>query len=206
MASPQPDVTDRLDVTVVPGGKVIAISDLHLPPERTTVSGRSCEVLARTIAAETGPLTVVLAGDIVEMLAHPGRGAADVLDAHDDLCRALALVTERGGQVIYTVGNHDGDLAWDLKAATAVHEATGARLCLAADLLLPGGEKIRVEHGHQIDPYNCFHDPRNPLDTPLGHHIVREVIPKRIPEAEEPTQRNGRLLTHLIDPRADDYE
>jgi UDP-2,3-diacylglucosamine pyrophosphatase LpxH len=178
MASPQPDVADRLDVTVVPGGKVIAISDLHLPPERTTVSGRSCEVLARTIAAETGPLTVVLAGDIVEMLAHPGRAAADVLDAHDDLCRALALVTERGGQVIYTVGNHDGDLAWDLKAATAVQEATGAKLCLAADLLLPGGEKVRVEHGHQIDPYNCFHDPRNPLDTPLGHHIVREVIPK----------------------------
>src|SRR6185437_10833734 len=55
---------------------------------------------------------------------------------------------------------------------------TGARLCLAADLRLPGGERIRVEHGHQIDPYNCFHDPRNPLDTPLGHHIVREVIPK----------------------------
>jgi UDP-2,3-diacylglucosamine pyrophosphatase LpxH len=178
MASPRPDVTDRLDVTVAPGGKVIAISDLHLPPERTTVSGRSCEVLARRLAAETSPLTVVLAGDIVEMLAHPGRAAADILDAHDDLCRALAMVTERGGQVIYTVGNHDGDLAWDLKAATAVREATGARLCLAADLVLPGGEKIRVEHGHQIDPYNCFHDPRNPLDTPLGHHIVREVIPK----------------------------
>ena len=178
MASPRHDVTDRLDVTVAPGGKVIAISDLHLPPERTTVSGRSCEILARRLAAEITPLTVVLAGDIVEMLAYPGRAAADVLDAHDDLCRALALVTQRGGQVIYTVGNHDGDLAWDLKAATAVREATGAKLCLAADLVLPGGEKIRVEHGHQIDPYNCFHDPRNPLDTPLGHHIVRDVIPK----------------------------
>src|SRR6185437_10459806 len=71
MASPQPDVTDRLDVTVAPGGKVIAISDLHLPPERTTVSGRSCEVLARRIAAEPEPVTVVLAGDIVEMLATP---------------------------------------------------------------------------------------------------------------------------------------
>jgi UDP-2,3-diacylglucosamine pyrophosphatase LpxH len=178
MASPQPDVSDRLDVPVLPGGKVIAISDLHLPPERTTVSGRTCEVLARRLAAEGSALTVVLAGDIVEMLAYPGRSAADVLDAHDDLCRALARVIERGGQVIYTVGNHDGDLAWDLKAATAVREATGAQLCLAADLVLPGGEKIRVEHGHQIDPYNCFHDPRNPLDTPLGHHIVREVIPK----------------------------
>jgi UDP-2,3-diacylglucosamine pyrophosphatase LpxH len=178
MASPQPDVTDRLDVSVQAGGKVIAISDLHLPPERTMVSGRCCEVLARRLHAEPSPLTVVLAGDIVEMLAHPGIAASDVLEAHDDLCGALAGVTEKGGQVIYTVGNHDGDLAWDLKAATAVRDLTGAKLCLAADLRMPGGELIRVEHGHQIDPYNCFSDPRNPLDTPLGHHIVRDVIPK----------------------------
>ena len=178
MASPRPDVAELLDVPVQPGGKVIALSDLHLPPERTTVSGRCCEVLARRLAAETGPLTVVLAGDIVEMLAFPGVTATDILEAHDDLCRALAAVTDRGGQVIYTVGNHDGDLAWDLKAANAVRDLTGAKLCLAADLRFPGGERIRVEHGHQLDPYNCFHDPRNPLDTPLGHHIVREVIPK----------------------------
>jgi UDP-2,3-diacylglucosamine pyrophosphatase LpxH len=178
MASPRPDVADLLDVPVTPDGRVIAISDLHLPPERTTVSGRSCEVLARQLEAEGAPLTVVLAGDIVEMLANPGRPAAEVLEAHDDLCAALATVIRRGGQVVYTVGNHDGDIAWDLKAATAVREATGATLCLAADLVLPGGAKIRVEHGHQVDPYNCFHDPRNPLDTPLGHHIVREVMPK----------------------------
>ena len=178
MASPQPDVADRLDVTVQPGGKIIAVSDLHLPPERSIVSGRCCQVLARKMAAETGPLTVLLVGDVVEMLANPGASARDILDAHDDLCRALAAVTERGGQVIYTVGNHDGDLAWDLKTATAVRELTGAQVCLAADLHLPGGELIRVEHGHQLDPYNCFHDARNPLDTPLGHHIVRDVIPK----------------------------
>jgi len=178
MALPPPDVTDRLDVAVQPGGKVIAISDLHLPPQRTVVSGRCCEVLARRLKAEPDPLTVVLAGDIVEMLAYPGVAASDVLEAHEDLCEALTGVIERGGQVIYTVGNHDGDLAWDLKAATAVRERTGAQLCLAADLRLPGGELIRVEHGHQIDPYNCFSDPRNPLDTPLGHHIVRDVIPK----------------------------
>jgi len=178
MASPRPDVADLLDVPVPPGGMVIAISDLHLPPERTTVSGRCCEVLARRLAAETAPLTVVLAGDIVEMLAFPSATAADILEAHEELCQALAGVTQRGGQVIYTIGNHDGDLAWDLKAADAVRDLTGARLCLAADLQLPGGERIRVEHGHQLDPYNCFSDARNPLDTPLGHHIVREVIPK----------------------------
>jgi UDP-2,3-diacylglucosamine pyrophosphatase LpxH len=178
LSQPQPDVEDRLDVLVQSGGKVIALSDLHLPPERTTVSSRCCEVIARTLAAETAPLTVVLAGDIVEMLAFPGVVAADILEAHQDLCDALAAVTANGGQVIYTVGNHDGDLAWDLKAARAVRDATGARICLAADLRLPDGASIRVEHGHQLDPYNCFHDARNPLDTPLGHHIVREVVPK----------------------------
>jgi UDP-2,3-diacylglucosamine pyrophosphatase LpxH len=178
MASPRPDVAERLDVLVPPDGEVIALSDLHLPPERTTVSGRCCEIIARRLDSQAGPLTVVLAGDIVEMLAFPGATADGILRAHDDLCRALAAVTERGGQVIYTMGNHDGDLAWDLKAADAVRDHTGARLCIAADLRLPGGERIRIEHGHQLDPYNCFSDPRNPLDTPLGHHIVREVMPK----------------------------
>jgi UDP-2,3-diacylglucosamine pyrophosphatase LpxH len=178
MGSPRPDVAERLDVPVQPGGTIIAISDLHLPPERTTVSGRCCEVIAERLNMEPASLTVVLAGDIVEMLAFPGATANDILKAHEDLCQALARVTERGGRVIYTVGNHDGDLAWDLKAADAVRDLTGAMLCLAADLRLPGGERIRVEHGHQIDPYNCFSDPRNPLDTPLGHHIVREVIPR----------------------------
>jgi hypothetical protein len=40
----------------------------------------------------------------------------------------------------------------------------------------------------------------------LVRRRLREVSPKRIPEIEEPTQRNGRLLTYLIDPRAYDYE
>lgn len=178
VASPRPDVADVLDVRVQPGGKVIALSDLHLPPERTSVSGRCCEIITRRLAAEPAPLTVVLAGDIVEMLAFPGSTASTILDAHQDLCDALSAVAGQGGQVIYTVGNHDGDLGWDLKAAEAVRDATGAEICLAADLHLPDGDRIRVEHGHQMDPYNCFHDPRNPLDTPLGHHIVREVMPK----------------------------
>jgi UDP-2,3-diacylglucosamine pyrophosphatase LpxH len=181
MASPRPDVVDLLDVPIAPGGTVIAVSDLHLPPERSDVSGRCAEMLRRRLAeaaADGEDLTVVLNGDVVELLSFPGVSATTILEAHADLCAALADVTERGGQVIYTVGNHDGDLAWDLKAAIAVRDLTRAKLCLAADLVMPGGRRVRVEHGHQVDPYNCFHDARNPLDTPLGHHIVREVMPK----------------------------
>ncbi|HYB18281.1 MAG TPA: hypothetical protein VEF71_22850 [Streptosporangiaceae bacterium] len=178
MPAPRPEIADLLEVAVPPGGKVITLSDLHLPPVRSDVSGRSCETLARHLAAETGTLTVVLAGDVVELLGFPGSTATDILRSHEDLCAALLEVTARGGQVIYAIGNHDGDLAWDVKAADAVREMTGARLCLAADLILADGRKIRVEHGHQLDPYNCFHDARNPLDTPMGHHIVREVVPR----------------------------
>jgi UDP-2,3-diacylglucosamine pyrophosphatase LpxH len=180
MPSSPPDIPDLLEVAIPPGSKVIAVSDLHLPPVRTDVSGRSCQTLASRLAAETAAITVVLAGDVVELLGFPEATATDILRAHEDLCAALLEVTARGGQVIYTIGNHDGDLAWDVKASDAVREMTGARLCLAADLLLDdtGGRKVRVEHGHQLDPYNCFHDARNALDKPIGHHIVREVIPR----------------------------
>jgi UDP-2,3-diacylglucosamine pyrophosphatase LpxH len=202
MPAPRPEIADLLEVAIPPGGKVIAISDLHLPPVRTDVSGRSCETLARVLApggttppvtppltggstprtpgtpGPGGPLTVVLVGDVIELLGSPGSTATDILRPHEDLCAALLAVTARGGQVIYAIGNHDSDLVWDVKAADAVREMTGARLCLAADLILADGRKIRVEHGHQLDPYNCFHDARNPLDTPIGHHIVREVIPR----------------------------
>jgi UDP-2,3-diacylglucosamine pyrophosphatase LpxH len=174
MPAPRPDLADLLEVTVPAGGKVITVSDLHLPPVRTDVSGRSCEMLAGHLGAET----VVLAGDVVELLGSAGSTATDILRPHEDLCTALLEVTARGGQVIYIIGNHDSDLAWDVKAADAVREMTGARLCLAADLILADGRKVRVEHGHQLDPYNCFCDARNPLDTPMGHHIVREVIPR----------------------------
>jgi UDP-2,3-diacylglucosamine pyrophosphatase LpxH len=178
MAAARPDVADLLDVRIPTGGRVIAVSDLHLPPERTAVSAQSCDVVAARLAEVTGPLTVVLAGDIVELLGFPQATAAEILREHEDLCAALTAVSARGGRVVYAIGNHDGDLAWDDKTGAAVREMTGAELCLAADLVLDDGTRIRVEHGHQLDPYNCFHDQRNSLDTPLGHHIVREILPR----------------------------
>jgi UDP-2,3-diacylglucosamine pyrophosphatase LpxH len=178
MPSPLPDVADLLDVDIPAGTTVLIASDLHLPPQRTDVSGRSCQTLVQRLEASDEPLIVVLAGDVVELLGFSESTATEILRAHEDLCAALLAVTARGGQVIYTIGNHDGDLAWDLKAAEAVREMMSARLCLAADLILAGGRKVRIEHGHQLDPYNCFCDARNPLDTPIGHHIVREVVPR----------------------------
>jgi hypothetical protein len=49
MSAPRPDIADLLDVDVPLDGKVITVSDLHLPPVRTDVSGRCCEMLARLL-------------------------------------------------------------------------------------------------------------------------------------------------------------
>ena len=54
-------------------------------------------------------------------------------------------------------------------------------VALACDLAVTTGEGtklVRVMHGHQFDQYNAFDDPRSPVDTPLGHHVVRQVLPK----------------------------
>jgi len=59
-------------------------------------------------------------------------------------------------------------------------QGMGAELTFAVDLVhnSPSGpERIHVEHGHRWDPANMFHDPRDPLDTPLGQHIVQELLP-----------------------------
>ena len=178
MPAPRPDIPDLLQVAVPPGGKVITVSDLHLPPVRTDVSGRSCEMLAATWPRSRARPPWCWPGTWSSCSAPPGRRPPTSCARTRTCARRCWTVTARGGQVIYAIGNHDGDLAWDVKAADAVREMTGARLCLAADLILADGRKIRVEHGHQLDPYNCFCDARNPLDTPMGHHIVREVIPR----------------------------
>jgi UDP-2,3-diacylglucosamine pyrophosphatase LpxH len=56
----------------------------------------------------------------------------------------------------------------------------GAEMAFAVDLVLAGThgpERIHIEHGHRWDPANKFENPRDPVDTPLGEHIVKELLP-----------------------------
>ncbi len=54
MAAARPDVADLLDVRIPTGGRVVAVSDLHLPPERSDISGRSCALVAARLAELAG--------------------------------------------------------------------------------------------------------------------------------------------------------
>jgi lysylphosphatidylglycerol synthetase-like protein (DUF2156 family)/UDP-2,3-diacylglucosamine pyrophosphatase LpxH len=176
------EVHDHLDLDVPLGGRVLVVSDLHLAAPSSAGSRVAERELAHVLEGWAGPGVLVLLGDVVEMLRGDSAGdPAVALALHSRFTAALArFAAEPGRRILYVLGNHDGQLAWDGPAARTVAAATGATLCLSADLRFATGagwRTVRLEHGHRLDPPNAFADPRNPLDIPIGHHVVREALP-----------------------------
>ncbi len=178
---PAPDIPDLVEVAVPAGARVLVASDLHLTARPSQAERDAVDEVVGAIKAWDGPGAVVLAGDILELLAGGDPDPAEILADHHRLVTALR--TFAGGperSVVYLIGNHDNRLGWDAEAAHLVAESMQAQLAFAAELVLEtaaGPRRVRVEHGNNFDPANTFTDPRNPLDAPLGHHIVREVLP-----------------------------
>src|SRR2546429_5331235 len=176
------EVRDRLDVEVPLGGRALVVSDMHLAAPSTAASRQAAGEVALALEGWAGPGVLVLLGDILELLLGTNAaGPGPALAAHPRFPAALArFAAEPGRRIVYVVGNHDGRLAWDADAASTVTAQTGAELCLVADVRFETGagpRTVRVEHGHRLDPSNAFSDPRNPLDIPLGHHVVKEALP-----------------------------
>ena len=130
------------------------------------------------------PGMLVIAGDGFEMLAAAPDVAA-ILDCPSPVHRRGQALrgADKSHRVVLTPGNHDGQLGWDAESVDgAARRVSGVTdVALACDLAIDTGngtQLVRVMHGHQFDPYNAFDDPRSPVDTPLGHHVVRQVLPK----------------------------
>ena len=161
---------------------MVVVSDLHLEPVASEVSTQAADELARVLDDFRQPGMLVIAGDGFEMLAAAPDVAA-ILDSHPQFTDAVQRFAARDGhRVVLTPGNHDGQLVWDADSLAVLRDRLGMTdVALACDLAVETGggvQLVRVMHGHQFDPYNAFDDPRSPVDTPLGHHVVRQVLPK----------------------------
>lgn len=162
--------------------RALVCGDLHLGPRLTTVSAQVQRDLVDRLSGWDGPGAVVLNGDVFELWGEPEATVEAALDAHLELTGALrAFAAAPGRHVVLVVGNHDAPIAWDKISTEALDQRIGASCALSADLLwdTPGGKRrVRCVHGHGYDPANALRDPRNPLDSPLGQHIVQEVLPE----------------------------
>jgi lysylphosphatidylglycerol synthetase-like protein (DUF2156 family)/UDP-2,3-diacylglucosamine pyrophosphatase LpxH len=175
-------VPDLIQLKVGRGDRVVVVSDLHLAPVASEVSTRAADELAELLDGFSEPGILVIAGDGFEMLA-AAPDVDGILDSHPQFTGAVRRFAEGSDhRVVLTPGNHDGQLAWDGNSVAALQDRLGLTdVGLACDLAIEtgnGSQLVRVTHGHQFDQYNAFDDPRSPVDTPLGHHVVRQVLPK----------------------------
>ncbi len=173
-------VPDLLEVHLPAGGRVVVMSDLHLGQQATASSEQTVAELGRALDSWAGPGLVVLAGDVFELLAESTLDPGRALAAHPRFGAAMqAFAAAPDRRVIALPGNHDGALAWN-PGATRTLNHLGIEVALSVEVVADtggGARRIRVEHGHQHDPANAFDDPRNPAETPIGHHVVRDLLP-----------------------------
>src|SRR5579884_863788 len=182
------DLPDLLEVPVPVGGRAVVLSDLFLRPRPDPVSLASAAEVVHALAAWDGPGVVVVAGNLFDLLtpdaeppATTAAAVAAALDAHAELASALAGFAGRAGRrLVLLPGSRDTALAWDGPAAQVVADRLGACLAVAADLrvdTVAGTRLVRVDAGQRFDPRFSPRNLRDPADSPLGHHLVAEIMP-----------------------------
>jgi UDP-2,3-diacylglucosamine pyrophosphatase LpxH len=180
MTTPAVNVPDIVTIEVRPGTTVLITSDLHFAAVRTEASAWAEVEMSLALENVKGPAVLIMAGDVFELWAGTEPTAQGAMDSHPRFAKAVKdFASAPDRHVVCLPGNHDGSLGWD-GAAARVPESMGARMAFAVDLVLPGPqgpERVHVEHGHRWDPANMFTNPRDPVDTPLGQHIVQELLP-----------------------------
>jgi len=176
-------VADLIELTIPTWGRAVVVSDLHLTGTVTEASAGCTNEIITVLEAWSQPGVFVIAGDGFEQLHEPVHSLDDILDAHAEWTAAVhAFAQHPDRHVIVLSGNHDGNIAWDPSVVETLQRRLGAdRIGIAADLELrseAGSRRVHIVHGNQDDEYNAFEDPRSPLDTPTGHHVVRQVLPQ----------------------------
>jgi UDP-2,3-diacylglucosamine pyrophosphatase LpxH len=187
---PEPCPLD-LELRLEPGGRFVYVSDLHLtdtgPSDDFAATAELCELLD-SLRRHPGQVLLALGGDILDLLqvaGSPEERVARVLDgpAAGPIGEALRRLAARpGAAVLYLVGNHDSTLAWDAGARKLVADrfgVTGFALHARVRVARAGGEGevvVVAEHGDELDRWNRRTDYFDPLDVPVGDHVVSEFV------------------------------
>ena len=189
-ADPPPGITGAVRNQLPDDTLLVLLSDVHIggvAGSEIFQSAAELTALLRDLNQHPGPVELVLAGDFLDLLrmGDPGNGAELVAATiarpdYQDLFTALRTFTQAPGRrVVYLAGNHDTEVWWNTRIQRSLIE-TGLvddfALSYAASFKSLPERLIYCEHGNQFDPSNTVVDYANPLDTPVGAHVVTELV------------------------------
>jgi Calcineurin-like phosphoesterase len=168
---------------------LVFLSDTHIGGSSgSDIFGSAAELtmLLEDLHHHEGPVELVLAGDFLDMLRMEDADVGDPVAAtlgrseYRELFATLqTFAGAEGHRVVYLVGNHDAELWWNPRARRTLQEAglvDVVGLSYAASFASLPDQLIYCEHGNQFDPANIISDYANPLDSPVGAHVVTEMV------------------------------
>jgi UDP-2,3-diacylglucosamine pyrophosphatase LpxH len=169
---------------------LVFLSDVHIGGAAGTEIFQSVPelmALLEDLGRHRGPVELVLTGDFLDLLrmGEVGRGedlVAATLARPDyrELFAALRAFSEGPEhRVVYVVGNHDAEIWWNPRVQRSLREAGLVdvfALSYLASFASQPEQLVYCEHGNQLDPSNTLVDYANPLDSPVGAHVVTELV------------------------------
>src|SRR5215216_5372545 len=178
---------------------VVFVSDSHIggdPECDGFESPKELEQLFEELRGREGTVELILAGDFFDFLqigkVPKGEDRASLTidrPEYRDLFGALKRFREAPGKrVTYLPGNHDAESFWNAEIQETLRERglvdEFAYYYLASVETGAGRRVLYCEHGNQFDPENSVGDYHDPLDTPLGHHVVMDGTRRIAPYGE----------------------
>jgi UDP-2,3-diacylglucosamine pyrophosphatase LpxH len=168
---------------------IVFLSDTHIGGDEghdIFESPEELTALLEKLSAHGGPVELVLAGDFFDFLEigdvpNAENRASVTLSRHEYRTMFSTLRTFAAGEshrVVYLPGNHDAEVWWNPAVQKTLREeglvdefAPSYAACFES---VPE-RVLYCEHGNQFDPANIIRDYEDPLDTPLGDHIVTDL-------------------------------
>ena len=178
---------------------VVFVSDSHIGGDRGCDGFESPDELEAVfveLAGRDGPVELILAGDFFDFLqigeVADGKNRASMTierPEYRDLFAALKRFREATDKrVIYLPGNHDAESFWNKEIQAMLRErglVDEFAYYYLASVETGGGQRVvYCEHGNQFDPENSVGNYHDPLDTPLGHHVVMDGTRRIAPYGE----------------------
>ena len=184
-ASPEAGIRQLQDDTLV-----VFLSDTHIggdPGHDIFESPEDLAALLEEISAHDGPVELVLAGDFFDFLqisdVPPGGNSASATVSRPEYRELFSALRDfaagENHRVVYMPGNHDAEVWWNpavretLRDEGLVDEFAPS---YAARFESAPGRLVYCEHGNQFDAANTITDYGDPLDTPLGDHVVTDLV------------------------------